>query len=162
MNDEVSESAFYMWRTLISVAHADNIVTDEEIEFIANIMDDVKFSDQQTSILKDDIVNAKDVNEMFKGISDPKDRVRFFNFVRDLVWIDGDFDSQEQSVMIKLYQQNMKSTNIDDLIGKTSLEFEEDFDIAHREVSSRKIKDKKTGFRRILSSLRSNFLPVND
>ncbi len=158
MTNDVSESAFYMWRTLISVAHADDIVTDEEIEFIANVMEDINFSDEQTSILKDDIVNAKDVGKMFEGITDPKDRIRFFDLARDLVWVDGDFASEEQSVMIKLYQQNIENTNIDDLIGHTSLEFEDDTSADNKT----EIKDKKTGFRRILSSFRSNFLPSDD
>ena len=40
---EVSESRFYMWRTLFSVAHADNVVTDEEIAFMAHILEDINF-----------------------------------------------------------------------------------------------------------------------
>ena len=44
----VSESRFYMWRTLFAVAHADNVVADEEVEFMAHILEDVEFSDHQT------------------------------------------------------------------------------------------------------------------
>jgi len=157
MTNDVNESAFYMWRTLVSVAHADNIVTDEEIEFIASVMEDINFSEKQTDILKDDIMNAKDVGDMFKGITDQQDRLRFFDLARDLVWIDGDFASEEQSVMIKLYKQNMHDTNIDDLIGNTSLELEDEAVHANNEK-----EDKKTGFRKIFSSFRSNFLSTND
>ena len=157
MTNDVNESAFYMWRTLVSVAHADNIVTDEEIEFIASVMEDISFSEKQTDILKDDIMNAKDVGDMFKGIKDQQDRLRFFDLARDLVWIDGDFASEEQSVMIKLYKQNMHDTNIDDLIGNTSLELEDEAVHANNEK-----EDKKTGFRRIFASFRSNFLSTND
>lgn len=149
MTDGVNDSAFYMWRTLVAVAHADNIVTDEEIEFIARVMEDVDFSDAQTETLKDDIVNAKDVNDMFAGIKNQQDRIQFFDFARDLVWVDGDFASEEQSVMIELYQQHIKETDVDGLIGQTHLEFEEDF------IPTRKqpVPDKKTGFRNIFSSL---------
>lgn len=149
MTDGVNESAFYMWRTLIAVAHADNIVTDEEIEFIARVMEDVNFSDAQTETLKDDIVNAKDVSDMFTGIKNQQDRIQFFEFARDLVWVDGDFASEEQSVMIELYQQHIKETDVDGLIGQTHLEFEED-SMPRRQPS---VPDKKTGFRNIFSSL---------
>ncbi len=126
MSDGVNKSQFYMWRTLFAVAHADNIVTDEEIEFMAQILDEVDFSDEQVSILKDDIMNAKNVEDMFDGITEEADRVRFFDFARDLVWVDGDFGSEEQSVMIKLYQAHMKGTDVDKLVGTVSLELEEE------------------------------------
>lgn len=124
--DEVSESRFYMWRTLFSVAHADNVVTDEEIEFMAHILEDINFSDEQTTLLKDDIVNPKNVEDMFRGMTDQHDRKEFFSFARDLVWVDGDFGAQEQSVMIKLLQNHFKDIDFDELVGSVALEFEED------------------------------------
>ncbi len=133
MAGSVNESEFYMWRTLFSVAHADNVVTEEEISFMAEILDDVQFTDEQTEILKDDIVNAKNVTDMFSGVTNQNDRVKFFEFARDLVWVDGDFDSLEQSVMIGLYKQHMSDTTVDELVGKISLEFEEDPDAVKRQ-----------------------------
>lgn len=126
MTQGVNQSQFYMWRTLFAVAHADNIVTDEEIEFMAHILEDVQFSDEQTEILKDDILNAKDVELMFKNVTDQNDRVHFFDLARDLVWVDGDFGDEEQSVMIKLHRQHFKNTNVDDLIGHVPLSLEDD------------------------------------
>lgn len=126
MSNGVNQSQFYMWRTLFAVAHADDIVTDEEIEFMAHILTDIDFSDEQTKTLKDDIMNAKDVEFMFEGITNSDDRVRFFDLARDLVWVDGVFDNAEQSVMIKLHQKHFKDTNVDDLIGKVPLTLEDD------------------------------------
>lgn len=133
MTGSVNESEFYMWRTLFAVAHADNVVTEEEISFMAEILDDVQFTDEQTEILKDDIVNAKNVTEMFSGVINPSDRVKFFEFARDLVWVDGDFASEEQSVMIGLYKQHISGTTVDELVGKITLEFEEDPDAVKHE-----------------------------
>ena len=155
MIDGVNESALHMWRTLVAVAHADNIVTDEEIEFMAQMMEDISFSDEQTAILKNDIVNAKDVSDMFKGITDQQDRIQFFEFARDLVWVDGDYASEEQSVMIQLYQQHIKETDVDGLIGNIALEFEDD---AKKPSNQERVPDKQTGFRNILSSLHRFFL----
>lgn len=124
--NEVNESRFYMWRTLFAVAHADNIVTDEEIAFMAHILEDIQFSEEQTSILKGDIMTPKDVELMFDGVTDSNDRTEFFDFARDLVWVDGDFALEEQSVMVKLLQTHFKDINVDDLVGNVTLEFEED------------------------------------
>ncbi len=126
MTTPISDSRFYMWRTLFAVAHADNIVTDEELEFMAHVLEDVAFTTAQTDMLKDDIMNPKDVEKMFQGVTDQSDRIEFFDFARDLVWVDGDFGSEEQSVMIKLHQEHIKRANVDDMIGKVTLELEDD------------------------------------
>ena len=55
MSDFVSESQFYMWRTLFAVAHADSIVADEEVAFMASVLNDINFTPEQTEVLKDDI-----------------------------------------------------------------------------------------------------------
>ncbi len=115
-----------MWRTLFAVAHEDNIVTDEELEFMAHVLEDINFTQEQTDTLKDDIMNPKDVEQMFHGVTDQNDRIEFFDFARDLVWVDGDFGSEEQSVMIKLHKEHIKRANVDEMIGKVSLELEEE------------------------------------
>ncbi len=125
-DNEINDSRFYMWRTLFAVVHADNIVTDEEIGFMAHVLDDVNFSDDQTAILKDDISNAKNAENMFDGVTSHKDRTEFFELARDLVWIDGDFGSEEQSVMIKLHQAHIKRTDVDEMAGYVSLQLEEE------------------------------------
>lgn len=143
MSQPISDSRFYMWRTLFAVAHADDIVTDEEVEFMAHVLEDVDFTDEQTDILKDDITNPKNVELMFQGVTDLNDRVAFFDFARDLVWVDGDFGTQEQSVMIKLQQEHMKRVNVDDMMGQVSLQLEEEkpversYSASHRDTSSR-------------------------
>lgn len=132
MSSGISQSQFYMWRTLFAVAHADNIVTDEEIAFMAHVLEDIDFSEEQTEILKDDISNPKDIEMMFRGITEQEDRSKFFDFARDLVWVDGDFGTEEQSVMIKLFREHFQNTDVDKLIGQVRLEFEEDPFDRHR------------------------------
>ncbi len=126
MSNAVTQSQFYMWRTLFALTHADNIVTDEEIKFMANALEGVNFTDAQTTILMDDINNAKDVKEMFSAITDKGDRLKFFDFARELVWCDGNFDSEEQAVMVQLMEGHVQETNVDDLVGSVSLELEND------------------------------------
>lgn len=157
----VSKSKFHMWRTLFAIAHADNIVTEEEIAFMAHVLEDIEFSDAQTAILKDDIHVAKDPEEMFKGITDQCDRVEFFEFARDLVWVDGDFGSEEQSVMIKLYQAHFKDTKVDDLVGTIGLEFEEDRSYStpahnHHNTKNNSLKEMISSFSKFFVGKHSN------
>ncbi|MGH1375860.1 MAG: DUF533 domain-containing protein [Alphaproteobacteria bacterium] len=156
MTKGVSNSQFYMWRTLFSIAHADNVVTDEEIEFMAHILEDIDFSDEQTKILKDDIITPKDVEGMFQGITESEDRMQFFNFARDLVWVDGDFGSEEQGVMLKLFEAHMEDTNIDDLVGIVPLELEEE----SKPVTDHSRPKEKMSVRSMMSSFRRRFLSL--
>lgn len=138
-----------MWRTLFAVAHADEVVTKEEVEFMAQILEDIDFTDEQTAILKDDIVNAKDIEQMFKGITQQDDRIKFFEFARDLVWIDGDFGQAEQSVMIKLFRDHFQQTDVDALIGKVTLQFEDE----HYEATKQNIDNQLSSSTRFNGAL---------
>ncbi len=127
MSKGLSESEFYMWRTLFAIAHADHVVTSEEVRFMAEALEDIPFSQEQHDILNDDITNPKDILEMFDGISDVHDQARFFKFARRLVWIDGDYGMEEQAIMLKLEEAHLARVNIvDDLVGSIKMEFEED------------------------------------
>ncbi len=150
----VTDSRLNMWRTLFAVAHADNIVTDEELEFMAHVLNDVDFTSEQTKTLKDDILHPKDVEEMFRGVTDEEDRSNFFNFARDLVWVDGDFGSEEQSVMIKLQQMHYKDVKLDDLIGNVELELEDEDRPANMNVQ---VQQNESGVISALSSFKRWF-----
>ncbi|MFP4098946.1 MAG: tellurite resistance TerB family protein [Alphaproteobacteria bacterium] len=126
MMETLGESQFYMWRTVFALAHADNVVTDEEIGLMARILDDAPFSEEQLKILKQDVITPKKAKEMFKMISNKKDRMIFFEFAHDMVWSDGKFHAKEQKVMIELYKMHMADTTVDELVGTISLELEEE------------------------------------
>ena len=120
----VTESQFYMWRTLFAVAHADNVVTDEEVRFMAEALEDVPFSVEQRDILNQDAKTPQDMEAMFVKISDVKDQAAFFKFAHELVHIDGDYGIEEQEVMLKLKELHLRCSNLDDLVGNVSLELE--------------------------------------
>jgi len=150
--NEIDESHFYMWRTLFAVVHVENTATEEEIEFMVHVLDKLNFSDQQTEVLKKDIYQAQDAQEMFNGVTEHKDRTEFFECARDLVWVDDDFDSGEQSVMIKLHQDHIKRTNVDEMVGGVSLELEEDLSPPPR--NNKPLSQKQSTWKRLAGILK--------
>ncbi|MCB1532571.1 MAG: TerB family tellurite resistance protein [Alphaproteobacteria bacterium] len=126
MSSPISQSEFYMWRTLFAMVHADNVVTDEEVHFMAEALEDVAFSDEQRAVLEEDIKTPQDIMDMFKHITDQRDQAKFFKFARDLVWVDGDYGQEEQDMMLKLIREHTEHVNVDDLVGEIDMEFEED------------------------------------
>ena len=125
MSKPVSNSEYYMWRTVVATAHADNKLTNEEIRFLAEKLEDISFTTEQNAQLVADIKKPQDVVEMFKGITDVQDQARFFNVARELVWIDGDYGEAEQTVMLKLKKAHVATVDIDALIGKTNLKLDD-------------------------------------
>ncbi len=122
----VSDSQFYMWRTLFAIAHADHVVTDEEVRFMADAMEDVSFSTAQHDVLKKDTVEPQNIEKMYAGITDVRDQAVFFKFAHELVHIDGDYGADEQKVMLRLQELHVHATNVDELIGDIELELDAD------------------------------------
>ncbi len=153
----MTESQFCMWRTLFAIAHADNVLASGEIEYMAKILEEINFTPEQTGILKDDITNPKDIDQMFAGVSDVQDRIQFFDLARNLVWADGDFGAEEQGAIIKLARAHFLKTDVDDLIGKIDLELEDDYAPPRRQKSGDN-QSKQQRFRKTLFSFRNRFL----
>ena len=160
MVNALNQSKFYMWRTLFALVHADNIVSDEEVRFMSEALEDINFTDEQTATLKDDALNAKDIEEMFNGITDYDDRMQFFNLARDLVMVDGEFCSDEQSIMTKLLEENIEQYNTDDLVGKVNLEFEADKNNDSCQIMEGSKAENKNDIKYIVSSFKYNFKKI--
>ena len=148
--DCVTDSQFHMWRTLFAVVHADNVVTDEEVRFMAEALEDIPFSSGQRMILNEDVKHPQDIEAMFEGITDIHDQAAFFKFARILVHIDGEFGHEEQEIMLKLKELHVRYVNIDELVGHVDLELEEDFAV--------KGEDHTAQFEAAVHSFRDQFL----
>lgn len=153
MPEGVSDSQFCMWRTLFAVAHADDVISDQEVRFMVEALDSIPFSPAQQTVLNEDVKTPQDIEAMFAGITDLQDQIQFFRFARDLVHIDGDYAREEQEVMLKLQKLHLAWTNVDDLVGRVSMELEEE-DIAPLFSAPAHKKD----FRDTLCFYRDSFL----
>ncbi len=102
MTDSISESRLYMWRAVIAIVHADHVVTPEEKELAESYLANVPFSEDQKTILQEDLLEAQNIEEMFNQITEPVDQAEFFGFARLMVWCDGDYDRQEEEIFSRL------------------------------------------------------------
>ncbi len=114
-NEGVSESRFYMWRAIFAMAHADGVVTEDEVEFLHEYLDHVNFSAEQEEILKQDLMDEQDIGGMYSKITDKNDRSQFFFFARMLVWSDGDYDEQEKEILHRLKKSHLSGLDMDEV-----------------------------------------------
>lgn len=107
MSDSLNESRFYMWRTVVAMAHADGVVTPHELSFINDYVRDINLSQEQLDIVGQDILNPQDISEMFSNITESQDKTDFFALARALSWCDGDYDAQEKCIIENLERANL-------------------------------------------------------
>ena len=122
----VSDSRFYMWRTIFAMAHADHQVTENEQSFMRDALKGEKFSKKQRQILEEDIKSPQNAADMFLKIDEQEDRSRFFYYARMLCWCDGQFDEQEQEIIIRLRQLHAKNIDFDRLLKSLDMVLEEE------------------------------------
>ena len=99
MTESISESRFNMWRAVFAMAHVDDFLALEEQGMLYGIIESQGFSDQQVSVLREDVATAQSPDEMFAMIKDSHDRVEFFSAARALVWCDGNLSDQETEII---------------------------------------------------------------
>lgn len=126
----ITDSRFYMWRTLFALVHADGIITQEETRFMSEALEDVPFSDEQARILMLDARVPQGPVEMFEHVTSTKDQATFFALARTLCHIDGDYGEDEQKIMLQLQQVHVQKKNVDELIGQITLSFEDDSQVS--------------------------------
>lgn len=114
----LSSSRFFMWRAVFALAHADEVVTSQEIAYLTESTKDLMLSPTQREILSQDLKTPQDPSLMFSQITEAKDREEFFILSRVLCWSDGDFDVQEKKVMDALSHLKAKR-EAEDLLNRT-------------------------------------------
>ncbi|MCB9991133.1 MAG: TerB family tellurite resistance protein [Rhodospirillales bacterium] len=122
---EVTESQFYMWRAIFALAHADHEVTTEERKFMYGVLNNENFSNKQRLTLENDIERPQDVAEMFMSIAEQEDRSRFFYYARMLCWADGNFDEQEQEIMLVLKKLHVRNVDFVKMLDKVDMELDD-------------------------------------
>lgn len=108
----LSESKFAMWRGVIFMIHADNVVTPQEISFINDCLKDTELSPLQLFIIAEDLKNPKNPQEIFDQITNPEDKKNFFKLARAVSWCDGDFAKQERHIIDVLESQYFGEENL--------------------------------------------------
>ena len=132
---EISNSMFYMWRAVFSMAHADHVVTPEERKFMNTVLEKLPFSEEQVKTLESDISTPRWIGEMFAKIENDDDKSLFFYYARLMVWSDGDFDAQERHIISELQKKHVEGIDWDNAKNVIGLEFEgEEKEVAEKKA----------------------------
>jgi uncharacterized membrane protein YebE (DUF533 family) len=120
----LNDSQFNMWRTIFAFSNADGVISEEEVIYLAKVLELVPFSEAQRNLLKSELREPPDITETFAKISDQDDRATFFHYARMLAWCDGDYASQEQELMTKLQRLQIESVDFEEMIETVRFSFD--------------------------------------
>lgn len=100
--EKVSESEFFMWRAVFAFAFVDSSLSLEEQELLYSYLAKARLSSEQKNILKKDLLEPQDTEQMYRGITSSHDKERFCVLARALAWCEGDLDAQEVKILKKV------------------------------------------------------------
>ncbi len=105
-----------MWRTAIALAHSDHTLSEEEVELIRRYSRKFDFSEAERAQLEADFATAVEVDEVFPGITDKRDRAHLINFARVLFHIDGEFSEAEKKIHSLIREQHLATIDLDKVL----------------------------------------------
>ena len=91
-----------MWRAVVAMVHADEIVQPHEINFILENTKTLPLSKEQFEILTEDLRTPADIETHFRQITLLRDKEDFFHLARAIAWSDGEFDETEKVMLKKI------------------------------------------------------------
>ncbi len=113
----ISTSLFYMWRCVITIAHADGILHAAEIAHLEKIfanMDRVHgMTTEQKATLADDLKNPKNIADLLPHINDPAVRGQLVYFGGLLVRADGEMHPSEETILKKLHADQLAGLDLE-------------------------------------------------
>lgn len=95
----ISESEFAMWRAVFAFSFVDNSLSLEEQKLLHSYLRKVPFTKSQLAVLREDLRKPKKVTDLYKGITDSKDKKQFCLLARALAWCEGNMDRQEEEIL---------------------------------------------------------------
>ena len=125
MSQELSNSRFNMWRGVVSMMHADNIVTPHEKNFVLENTRDVPMTEQQRETLRAELTDPAIIDDVFRHITNPIDKQDFFHLARAIAWSDGHLDQSEAELLKRLSEGSALKQEMEKAFTVTRKEFKE-------------------------------------
>jgi hypothetical protein len=112
----LSDSAFSMFRCLICLVHADNVVKDQERLFLRTLLSYLKrnahVTEAQRAQLHEDLKTPQPIDLLLPGVTGAADRENLVLFAGLLALADGEMHPQEEAVIARIREHCAKSPSL--------------------------------------------------
>lgn len=113
------ESRLAMWRCIVTMAHADNVLDDSEKTYLTTMFRNMKeragLPQEHLDILMKDLEHPPQMGTLLPHLTAPKYRAQVVYFARLLAYKDGDFSPSEQRLLDKLHLNAEEHAHLEDI-----------------------------------------------
>lgn len=117
--EAINTSLFYMWRAVVTIAHADGIVHEAEKAYLGKIFANLDrmyiLTAEQKSTLQNDLSKPQSLADMLRHINDPAARANVIYFGGLLARADGVLHPSEDAILKKLHADQMASLDMEQI-----------------------------------------------
>ena len=110
--EPMNDSKFNMWRGCVAIIYLDNVVSPEEKAWVENKCKTLPLSDEQKSILLNDLKNGIKLDDVLPKITDKVDRGFLVNTFLVLANIDKNFSPDEKAAFKTLEAKVLKGLDL--------------------------------------------------
>jgi uncharacterized membrane protein YebE (DUF533 family) len=155
-----SISKLYMWRCVVTMAHADGLIHETERTHLTNIFDKMRekagLAQEDYILLISDLSSPQDPLEMLKHINEPQYRAQVVYFARLLAYKDGHMHPTEQELLDKLHAGVTDGLNMDEIRREVQNNVGQDLTLHQVEIDSQR-PDEGVGLYRLIDALCLHF-----
>ena len=112
---EMTKSQFNMWRLVVCAVHADKRVDTAELKMIEHYLAELDFNEEQLNLLKKELSQPAEADEILPAVTDPGDRSQSVYFVRLLLWKDQILTEEEGTFLKKIQDYFAPFVNMDEI-----------------------------------------------
>jgi tellurite resistance protein len=116
----LSESAFYMWRCIVAVAHADGMVQDQELEYLnqvfAGMEKDSALTAEQRQTLGEDLVTPQNIGTLLPHVTDHADHQHLVYTAALMAEANGELDPGEEEIIKRVAAGEMSDADLKQLL----------------------------------------------
>lgn len=120
----MDEQKFLMWRTCFAILRLDGVVTKEEMNWADTVIFDEDFTDKQVKVLKEDLQNNGQFDELFSQLKLPHQKAFVLHMVRTLGNIDEDYSEDERLAFKRVEKLVLQNVDLNEI--KTEIKEMED------------------------------------
>ena len=121
----VSTSQFFMWRCVIALAHADDIVAPQERDYLNRVIAGMErrngLTPEQKATFAADLENPQKISDLLPYINEPQWRGQLIYFGGLLARADGHLDPREEQILAKLRADQLSSLDMEKIRADTKL-----------------------------------------
>lgn len=131
---------YMMLRCLVAMAHADGVMSPDEVGYLTAFINRIPFTLEQRTQLEADIDAPQDINALFAQITNPAVRAQVLYFARVLSMKDGEIHASEAAILDRLQASVTNTPDYQQVKAEAHLAAQTQMNLDNMRIEQRRFK----------------------